>query len=68
MSKDINIHITIKNADNFAFTIMVVGIVLLWFTAVAFAPEQERLYESEIQEYLDYKSSQPVVSSSGMEW
>lgn len=63
--KDINIHLTIKNAQDFAFTIMAVGLVLLWFTAVAFAPEQERLCDPELQAYLD---SQQAVPSNGLEW
>jgi hypothetical protein len=61
MSKDI--HITIKNADDFAFTLMLVGLVLLFFAFVAFAPETK--HAPETQEWLD---SQPARPSNGLEW
>ncbi len=61
MSKDI--HITIKNADNFTFGLMIAGLVILWFAFVAFAPETK--HAPETQAYLD---SQMAMPSNGMEW
>lgn len=61
MQKDI--HITIKNADNFVFGLMIAALVVLWFAFVAFAPETK--HAPETQEWLN---SQPRQVSNGLDY
>lgn len=57
MNRDI--HITIKNADNFAFTLMIVALVVVWFIFVAFAPETERAPETKL--WLENQGARPTA-------
>lgn len=65
MKKEININFKIIISENFAFTIMVVGIVLLFLTTVVFSQKKEECYyDPELQEYLD---NQKAIPSNGLE-
>jgi hypothetical protein len=63
MSRDI--HIIIKKADDLAFQLLVVGLVLVWFLFVFFSSNQKEIIHPESQVWRDQQKASP---SSGMEW
>ncbi len=59
MSKDI--HITIKNADDFAFTLMLVGLVLIFFISTAITKKPN--YGPDM-----WDDNQPLEHSTGIDY
>lgn len=55
--------IVIKNGDDFAFTLLLVGVVLIWIASSVFFNKNN--YNPERQEWLD---SQPRELSTGVDY
>lgn len=57
------IKIIIKDKDGSYFGVCILGLVILWFTFVIFAPKSHHS-----REYVEWKSNESAMPSSGMEW